>query len=197
MTNTETSVPGTTDSAADYAAISGGGAPGGRAAPHGSPRPPRAVRPPPPQGLTDEQARRTPTVSALSLGGLIKHVTLVEAQWVKFIEEGTDAMPSGDDEQDPDSPKVQAWASGFTLLPDETLSGALAEYERVAARTDALVESLPDLGLSHPLPPAPWFAPGAVRSARRVFAHIVAETAQHSGHADIIRETIDGQKTMG
>ena len=73
----------------------------------------------------------------------------------------------------------------------------LAEYERVAARTDALVESLPDLGAAHPLPPAPWFAPGATRSARRVFMHIVAETAQHSGHADIIRETIDGQKTMG
>ena len=67
----------------------------------------------------------------------------------------------------------------------------------MAARTDALVESLPDLGASHPLPPAPWFAPGATRSARRVFMHIVAETAQHSGHADIIRETIDGQKTMG
>ena len=70
-------------------------------------------------------------------------------------------------------------------------------YEQVAARTDALVESLPDLDLSHPLPPAPWFAPGATRSARRVFLHIVAETAQHAGHADIIRETIDGQKTMG
>ena len=67
----------------------------------------------------------------------------------------------------------------------------------MAARTDELVESLPDLDLSHPLPPAPWFAPGATRSARRVFLHIVAETAQHAGHADIIRETIDGQKTMG
>ena len=35
------------------------------------------------------------------------------------------------------------------------------------------------------------------RSARRVFLHIVAETTQHAGHADIIREAIDGQKTMG
>ena len=38
---------------------------------------------------------------------------------------------------------------------------------------------------------------GRARSARRVLLHIVAETAQHAGHADIIRETIDGQKTMG
>ncbi|HZH22206.1 MAG TPA: DUF664 domain-containing protein, partial [Geodermatophilus sp.] len=56
---------------------------------------------------------------------------------------------------------------------------------------------LPDLDASHPLPEAPWFQPGARRSARRVFVHIVAETAQHAGHADILRETIDGQKTMG
>ena len=56
------------------------------------------------------------------------------------------------------------------------------------------MESLPDLDLSHPLPVAPWFPPGATRSARRVFLHIVAETAQHAGHADIIRETIDGSR---
>jgi hypothetical protein len=74
---------------------------------------------------------------------------------------------------------------------------ALAEYERVAARTDELVATLADLDAEYPLPPAPWFAPGATRTVRRVFLHIVAETAQHSGHADIIRETIDGQKTMG
>ena len=72
----------------------------------------------------------------------------------------------------------------------------LAEYERVAARTDELVATA-DLDHAHPLPAAPWFAPGAARSARRVFIHVVAETAQHSGHADIIREALDGQKTMG
>ena len=92
---------------------------------------------------------------------------------------------------------AQAYANEFRLLADETLADVLAAYEKVAARTDALVQSLSDLDLSHPLPPAPWFAPGARRSARRVFLHIVAETAQHAGHADIIRETIDGQKTMG
>ena len=67
----------------------------------------------------------------------------------------------------------------------------------MAQRTDELVTSLPSLDASQPLPEAPWFPPGARRSARRVFLHIVAETAQHAGHADIIRETIDGSKTMG
>ena len=121
----------------------------------------------------------------------------MEKQWVAFIEQGTEAMPAMEGEWDPDSPVAQQFANEFRLLPDETLAGVLAEYERIAAHTDAVVESLPDLDVSHPLPPAPWFAPGARRSARRVFLHRVAEIAQHSGHADIIRETIDGQKTMG
>ena len=149
------------------------------------------------EGLTDEQARLSPTASELTLGGLIKHVASTESSWVDFIERGTEAMAMPEGEFDPNSELAQEWANEFRMLPDETLAGILARYERVAARTDALVESLPDHDLSHPLPPAPWFAPGATRSARRVFLHIVAETAQHAGHADIIRETIDGQKTMG
>ena len=53
------------------------------------------------------------------------------------------------------------------------------------------------LSADHPLPPAPWFRPGERRSARRVFVHVLSELAHHTGHADIIRETIDGQKSMG
>ena len=64
------------------------------------------------------------------------------------------------------------------------------------SRTDELVASLPDLDLAHPLPNAPWFPPGEKRSARRVFLHIIAETTQHAGHADIIRESLDGARSM-
>ena len=60
-----------------------------------------------------------------------------------------------------------------------------------------LVTSLPSLDVSQPLPEAPWFPKGARWSARRVFLHLVAEIAQHAGHADIIRESLDGQKSMG
>jgi Protein of unknown function (DUF664) len=59
------------------------------------------------------------------------------------------------------------------------------------------VMSLPDLDASQPLPAAPWFEPGATWSARRVVLHIIAEIAQHAGHADIIRESLDGAKSMG
>ena len=82
------------------------------------------------------------------------------------------------------------------MLEGETLAGLLEEYDAVAAATDALIATV-DLDSSQPLPEAPWFAPGARWSARRVFTHILAETTQHAGHADIIREAIDGQKSMG
>jgi len=81
-------------------------------------------------------------------------------------------------------------------LTGETLASVLAEYEEIARHTDELVATI-DLDSSHPLPPAPWFEKGASRTARRVFLHVIAETAQHAGHADILRESIDGQKTMG
>ena len=57
--------------------------------------------------------------------------------------------------------------------------------------------TLSDLDVSHALPEAPWFEKGARWSARRVLLHIIAETAQHAGQADIIRETLDGSKSMG
>ena len=144
--------------------------------------------------LTDEQARQRTTASELTLGGLIKHVAATEQGWVDFILDGPSAMSDHSAMTDED---VARWTDGFRLLPDETLAGVLAGYDKVAQRTDDLVTSLPDLDLSHPLPNAPWFPPGEKRSARRVFLHIIAETAQHAGHADIIRESLDGAKSMG
>ena len=151
------------------------------------------------QGLSDEQARTRSTVSELTLGGLIKHVASTEKEWARFIQEGPAAQPDIDwanvDWSNPPA-EVAAYADGFRMLEGETLAGLLEEYDAVAAATDALVATV-DLDSSQPLPEAPWFAPGARWSARRVFTHILAETAQHAGHADIIREAIDGQKSMG
>lgn len=141
--------------------------------------------------LTDEQAAQRTTVSELCIGGLIKHVTGVEEMWARFIVEGPPPM-------DITAKAVaEAHAEGFQMSPGETLAGLLDRCQEVAARTDELVTTLPDLDVSQPLPEAPWFQPGARWSARRVLLHIIAETAQHAGHADIIREAIDGAKTMG
>jgi uncharacterized damage-inducible protein DinB len=112
--------------------------------------------------LDDDQARQRTTVSALTIGGLIKHVTAVEKNWAAFIVHG----PS--------------------IAPDFT-----------AKQTDELVAAVPDLDADHELPPAPWNPPGQRWSVRRTLLHIAAETAQHAGHADIIRESLDGAKSMG
>ncbi|MER7441971.1 DinB family protein [Micromonospora avicenniae] len=137
-------------------------------------------------GITDEQAAARTTVSELCLGGLIKHVAGTEESWMRFAVGGADAMQS----------VPVDWEGQFRMREGETLAGLLDDYARVAARTDELVATL-DLDSAHPLPVAPWFEPGASWSVRRVLLHVIAETAQHAGHADILREAIDGAKTMG
>ncbi|MFE9788666.1 DinB family protein [Nocardia salmonicida] len=144
--------------------------------------------------LTDEQAGLRTTASELCLGGLIKHVAAVEANWASFILEGPAQAP---DFSSMTEEQIAQWGDIFRMLPGDTLEGVLAEYEQVAARTDELVRTLPDLNASQPLPEAPWFEPGGRWTARRTLMHIMTETAQHSGHADIIRESLDGAKSMG
>jgi uncharacterized damage-inducible protein DinB len=144
--------------------------------------------------LTDEQAGQRATAGELCLGGLIKHVSSVERFWVNFILEGPSAMPDFTTWTEADYARR---ADEFRLLPGETLAGVLADYDEVARRTDELVSALPDLGATQPLPRAPWFEADAQWSARRVLMHVIAETAQHAGHADIIRESLDGAKSMG
>ncbi|MFD5218732.1 DinB family protein [Streptomyces tendae] len=144
--------------------------------------------------LTDEQAGLRTTVSELCLGGLIKHVTSMERQWTAFIVDGPSAMGDFTAMTEAD---VARWADEFKMLPGETLAGVLDAYAAAARRTEELIATLPDLGAAQPLPKAPWFEADTEWSARRVLVHIVAETAQHAGHADIIRESLDGAKSMG
>jgi len=130
-------------------------------------------------GLTDEQARQAPTVSTLSIGGLIKHVAHTERYWMDLIAGQHHAMD---------------YDALFTLGPDETLVGTLAFYDQVAAETTAAVDAIADLGRAVPVPKdVPWFPPDVEAwSVRWVLLHLIQETARHAGHADIVRETVDG-----
>ncbi|MEV4560595.1 DinB family protein [Kitasatospora sp. NPDC049285] len=141
--------------------------------------------------LTDDQARERTTASELCLGGLIKHVAGVEQRWLRFAVGGAEAMRADG------SPQDSAWGDQFRMLEDETLPGLLERYRQVSDHTDQLVATTLDLDQLQELPRSPWFEPGATWSVRRVLLHVIAETAQHAGHADIIRESLDGQKTMG
>ena len=105
------------------------------------------------QGITDDQARQRLTVSELTLGGLIKHVAMTEKGWADFVVDGPVTMAMTED-------SYAEHADGFVLREDETLAGVLAEYEKIAARTDELVRTC-DLDAEQPL------ARGAVVPAER------------------------------
>lgn len=96
-----------------------------------------------------------------------------------------------------DKAAMESHAATFRMLQGETVAELLDRYQQTADATDDLVRTLPSLDDSHPLPAAPWFPPGARWTARRTVLHIIAETSQHAGHADILREAVDGAKTMG
>ena len=131
-------------------------------------------------GLTDEQAVAAPSVSALSVAGLIKHMATGERGWMQTVLQ----QPSGSEDE---------YYQGFVLGPDETLASVLADYEATAAYTEQVIAGFDDLGAPVPVPDAPWF-PDDVEawSVRWVLLHLIEETARHAGHADIVRETIDG-----
>jgi hypothetical protein len=137
-------------------------------------------------GLTEAQARLTPTASTLSIGGLLKHVATMERGWIDLILQ----------HPPPTSPPEAAarYEEGFRLLPHETLADALADYAMVARDTETVVRAITDLNQAVPVPKGvPWF-PAHVDAwtVRWVLLHLIEETARHAGHADIIRQSIDG-----
>lgn len=135
--------------------------------------------------ITDAQAAERTTVSELTLGGIIKHLIRGERVWMQIMVKGDGELPGGmlDLEQ-------------YRMAEGETLAGLLAQYTAAAHRTEESVAALPDLDRSVPLPKTPWSPPETVHwSARRILLHLIRETAQHAGHADIIREALDGAST--
>jgi uncharacterized damage-inducible protein DinB len=135
-------------------------------------------------GLTDDQARDAAAApSPLTVGGLLKHVTFVEQGWIDLILERQRPATADDD-----------YADAFTMRGDETLADLLARSIAVGEETERVVRAIPDLGQRVPVPPGvPWYPQDLdAWSVRWVLMHLVAETARHAGHADIVREAVDG-----
>jgi Protein of unknown function (DUF664) len=141
-------------------------------------------------GLTDEQARSRPTVSALSIGGLIKHATGMQSTWMTRVAAAPNAPPR-------DTRPFEEISRDFTdqhvMRPDETLADLLSGYRAQNAASLHLVDCA-DLDAVVPVPhDIPWFPKNLEAwSVRWVILHVINELARHSGHADIIRESIDG-----
>jgi uncharacterized damage-inducible protein DinB len=132
-------------------------------------------------GLTDEQARSAPSASSLSIGGLVKHLSSTEQGWIDRIR-GVAEEGSADD-----------YMAGFRMGEDETLAGLLDRYDEVARATDAYLADV-DFDQQVPVPKGvPWHRKDLdFWTARWIVLHLIEETARHAGHADIIRESIDG-----
>jgi len=135
-------------------------------------------------GLTDEQARLAPTVSGLSIGGLVKHVASTERGWIDLVV-GRASQGGESDYAD--------YEAGFRLGETETLADAIATLDAVAAETERVITAA-DLDGEVPVPKGvPWYPQDLdAWSVRWVVLHLVEEIARHAGHADLIRESIDG-----
>jgi hypothetical protein len=136
-------------------------------------------------GLTEEQIRMRPCRSALSIGGLLKHVTYgMHGALQRFADGSTAAV---------DEAGYAAYMASFALADDETGAGALAEFDDVRDRYLAAIESV-DPSAPTIEPPSPWYGIFDERpaNARYYLVHQIEEMARHAGHADIIREELDG-----
>ncbi|GIE96669.1 DinB family protein [Paractinoplanes rishiriensis] len=133
-------------------------------------------------GLTDEQLRAAPSASELSVGGLIKHCASTEEGWIALIR------------NEPQDVDYERYAENFRLLDGETIEDVFAHYDRVAEQTEKTITELGNLDalveIDHSVP---WNRKDMTHwSVRWILLHLIQETARHAGHADIVRETVDG-----
>ena len=132
-------------------------------------------------GVSNHDARRTPTVSSLCLLSLVKHSATWERRWFQVVAAGRafpgewpDVLPQDD--------------NAFRLSDDDTIDSVLAFYRAQIAASQEILRTV-DLDA-----PCAWrdLAP----NLRWVAIHMIEETARHAGHADIIRETIDRERGL-
>lgn len=141
-------------------------------------------------GLTDEQARSTPSVSALSIGGLVKHATGVQKSWLARVTAAPDSPPRDDR---PMEERVAEYEDEYRMRDDETLDDLL-DGLRAQNEETLRVFAEADLDTQVPVPhDVPWFPEELdFWNVRWVAMHLVEELSRHAGHCDIIRESIDG-----
>ncbi|MEU9045533.1 MULTISPECIES: DinB family protein [unclassified Kitasatospora] len=125
-------------------------------------------------GVSDEDARRPGVASGTSLLWLVRHLTAVELNWFEWAYQGLGEQPLESDE---------------IPLDGATVAGEIAAYRDAIARADAVAAAAPDLDR----PGVRSLRPNAeAPSMRWVLVHMIEETGRHAGHADIIREQLDG-----
>lgn len=147
------------------------------------------------QGLTDEQARSTPTASGLSIAGLIVHGAQVVNNWLIQVKDPTREVGEDDYRTVNEKLGLTAMFDG-SALPDLDITEAVAIFDKVIDGIEearaAVDDAGTDLGTEVPMPYNPWMPNDFTMTVRWILWHLGTEIARHAGHADIIRESIDG-----
>ena len=129
------------------------------------------------EGISDEQARRRIVASETTLLGLVRHLQYVDRWWIRVVIAGEDApLPWTDEDPDAD----------WHVREDDTIEAVVADYREELALVEAIVDAQDDLSRTIELRSNTY-------SVRWILMHLIEEIARHAGHADIIRETIDGE----
>jgi Protein of unknown function (DUF664) len=136
------------------------------------------------EGVDDADARRAPTASSLSLLGLLKHSALWERRWFQVIVAGR-TFPGEWPQTEVSGEEMDA--EDFRVDELDTVERRVAYFNEQASISREITAGL-DLDV-----PCAW-PPLAHRNLRWVMLHMIEETARHAGHADIIRETLDGSR---
>ncbi len=132
------------------------------------------------QGVSNEEARRAPTVSSLSLLSLVKHSAIWERRWFQVVVAGRNFAGEWPEVQPKDE-------NGFRITNDDTIETVITYYREQIAASQEILRTV-DLDA-----PCAWREMAG--NLRWVAVHMIEETARHAGHADIIRETIDSSRT--
>ncbi|MGW0916519.1 DinB family protein [Streptomyces sp. NPDC002784] len=120
-------------------------------------------------GAPEPQVRTAAVPSGTNLLGLLNHLTFVER-----------SLFLGED--------VTHWKATFQAAPTDSVADVVARYQDVVERANEVLDKCADLGAPLPRPQPDRPAP----SVRWALAHMIEETGRHAGHADILRELIDG-----
>ena len=135
------------------------------------------------EGLSEYDTRRPLVPSGTNLLGLVKHVASVEAGYFgeTFGRPFGEPLPWLDEGAEPNA---DLWATAA-----ESQADIVGLYRRVWVHSDATIEALALDAVGH----VPWWAPDSNEvTLHRILIHMIAETDRHAGHADIVRELIDG-----
>jgi hypothetical protein len=134
-------------------------------------------------GLSEYDARRPLVPTGTNLLGIVKHVATVEAGYFgeTFDRPFQEPLPWLDDDAEPNA---DMWATA-----EESPEQIIGLYHRVWAHSDGTIEALPLDATGH----VPWWPPERSEiTLHLILVHMIAETHRHAGHADIVRELVDG-----